>query len=788
MICRTARTVILPAASYQDDSPAIGSAMPVIASGLFEGDGYTLFERNSSKIGSPLEPVFRIDRRTFIIPRAFSGEEYGDIVTKSVEETIVSEATAGDTGINIISSVVDPIGKGLAIKNTKAAKGGWPDPVEEEIVLDGTHQPPARYLRGLTRRTVTTKTGAVPGSISLAGDEVSKAYKRETPDRVDEKITTEELNLTLTAIDEDVQQKPFVKITSVMTPGTEKVTPVNRNGGSKLVYENGAKQIWENTEEIAEAREGPAGSSTDVKPYVKIVTDKRYSTDSVINTTSGGADIIFSDGTELIYEVSEITSTGRYGPAGVEQQVKPFVKIINTKEYSSDGILAEGQVGTSNKIYDDATTVVYDKTIETAEGIEGLKGIETNAQQWGAIKSTTNYTEDSEAPLGGSVQIVYKGSNLTMYEATTTEATISGGTVDIDSQPWGHVKWVGSYAEAFAGVRSRQVWSNGVTRVFLNEDPVLTINGTTKEKDNNQWGEVVWDGEYASIPGGDKFRQVANIGGQPVYLNETATVNFGGVTKEIDPQQWGSITWEGAFAAESGGVRSQKVTQIGTTSIYKNENPTLNINGAPFVSAQETHPLYTTVETSSYASEAVLGAADSRSKQIFALGAERVFENIERSVQSTGTRTYGTMVKFTAPSVCSNLNWYLLYRRRGGADVIWNPIIEEGFEGYIPAEVVEYYSDDPAFTPPTVVSFGPAPIKVSTPFGNVAIGPTLHGVLTIYWELYGDPTYFDSGGPVQIGIPQTNYTHWRGAGRILVGYETQPYLKGFIVREIYVTL
>lgn len=60
------RTFIIPAEAYADDSPALNTAMPVIAGGLFDGDGYVLYEREAMRSGTPLEPVFRVERRTYV--------------------------------------------------------------------------------------------------------------------------------------------------------------------------------------------------------------------------------------------------------------------------------------------------------------------------------------------------------------------------------------------------------------------------------------------------------------------------------------------------------------------------------------------------------------------------------------------------------------------------------------------------------------------------------------------------------------------------------------------------
>jgi hypothetical protein len=816
------------------------------------------------------------------------GEEYGDLVTKTTSELLVPDDTLADTGLAVLSSTVEPIGNGKSVKTTKTVKGGaWPDPVEQEIVSDATKQPPARYLRDLIRTTVKKMVSAV-GSSTLTGNQVAKSYKRETPDRVAETVTTEELNLTLTAIDSGVQQKPFVTITEVMTPGPAKVLPTNRSGSAKLVYEQGTNQIWENTEEVAVAREGPAGSDKEAKPFVSIQTDKRYATDPTINTTSGSANLIFNDGTVQAYEVSEVTATAKLGAAGTATDQKPFVTLQTVKTYEATDNLGAGEVGSTNKIYDDGTTEVYEKSVVNATAREGLKGVETSAQQWGAIKSTTNYTADSTAPAGGSVQIVFAQGTTTVYEQTTTDPTVSGSSTDVDPQQWGKITWNGSYSSSSSGDKSRQVWSNGVDSVFLNETASLSISGGstdvdpqqwgkitwngnysssssgdksrqvysgpggsvflneiasvapsggtlekdsaawgsvtwngsysssssgdksrqvysgpggnvylneiasvapsggTLEKDSAAWGSVTWNGNYSGSPSGDRYKQVANIGGNSVYLNETASVAPSGGSKEVDPNAWGSITWNGTFSSASGGTRSQKVAQVGPTSVYKNETPVLSVAGGSFTSAQEKHPLYTTVETSSFATTSILGQGDSRSKQVFALGAERVFENISRVVTSTGTRTYGTMVKFTAPSVLLSMKRTDLMRRDGGIDAIWNPVIEEGFEGFLPAQVTEKYSDNGGFSGGSVINFGPTPIKIATPFGNVSIGPTLHGAINLVWSLSNDRTYYNNSD--QILIPATRYATWRGVGRVLVGYETQPHLSGFITREIHITL
>ena len=133
-----------------------------------------------------------------VIPLA--GEEYGDIVTKSVSEVLVVDGTPADTGLNVISSVVQPIGNGKSVKQTKTAKGGWPDPVENESSKEAPNLIPAKFRKSVTRSKTTKKLGAIPGAISLTGNETAKNYKRETPDRVEETTVTEVLDNSVASL------------------------------------------------------------------------------------------------------------------------------------------------------------------------------------------------------------------------------------------------------------------------------------------------------------------------------------------------------------------------------------------------------------------------------------------------------------------------------------------------------------------------------------------------------------------------------------------------------------
>lgn len=316
------------------------------------------------------------------------GEEYGDIITKSVSESLVSEGTAADTGIDVVSSAVEPLGNGKAVKQTKRAKSpGWPDPLDKEVSKENGNSPPARYTRDITRTRTSRKIApsAIPDTPALSGNQVGKAYKKETPDRAEEVITTQTLTLNTSAIDEALEQKPFVTIRSRMTPGTAPVLPTVGNGSSRLVYEGpNGQMIYENTAEIATARETAAGQEKDEKPYLRLTTNKRYSINPTVSTATGSSNVVFNDGNTLVYEVSEIAAEAKPYSVLAGKDAKLGYRIEETEVFGTDASLIT-KTGNVSVAYDDGSTRVYKKT--------EVRGYLNNVEFDSEVKNTKLFKE-----------------------------------------------------------------------------------------------------------------------------------------------------------------------------------------------------------------------------------------------------------------------------------------------------------------------------------------------------------------------------------------------------------
>ena len=72
------RSVIMLESDYNETSPAINTALPVIATKLFDGSHYVLYSRECVKSGTALEPVFRVEKRTYVLRVPFVSHDFDE--------------------------------------------------------------------------------------------------------------------------------------------------------------------------------------------------------------------------------------------------------------------------------------------------------------------------------------------------------------------------------------------------------------------------------------------------------------------------------------------------------------------------------------------------------------------------------------------------------------------------------------------------------------------------------------------------------------------------------------
>jgi len=282
-------------------------------------------------------------------------------------------------------------------------------------------------------------------------------------------------------------------------------------------------------------------------------------------------------------------------------------------------------------------------------------------------------------------------------------------------------------------------------------------------------------------------RQVWSNGVTSVYLNETDSVSVTGSTKDVDALAWGTVTWAGSYATSTGQVRSRQIWSNGATNVYLNESPTLTVNAGSFISGKENNALFLEEETTSYSLASVASAPNSRSRVIYTINGQSVYENIVLTVTPKPARTYPSVMQFEVPSILTGITFKSFPLRSGGAEQGFEAQITEGRSGAFPCTVTEYYTETPAGVDAAAVNpFKPKSVSFSTPFGGLKIAPTLHGQLSFEYSTgTTDPRYKYITGTVN--IPQTTPTSYAGMN-VLAGYSTTPYRNGYIVKEYRIQL
>jgi hypothetical protein len=323
--------------------------------------------------------------------------------------------------------------------------------------------------------------------------------------------------------------------------------------------------------------------------------------------------------------------------------------------------------------------------------------------------------------------------------------------------------------------------------VFLNENAALSVSGSSKDVEPREWGSITWDGTYSSASGGTKSRQVYSGPGGSVFLNETPVPNVSGVSVDIDPKEWGSVRWDGTYQSTpsaAAGARSKQVWSMGGQSVYHVETPTVNINTGSFVSAREENTVLTEVQTTSYGTAANSGA-NTRSRVVFSIGTTHVYENISIERTPKGMRTYASVVQVDLPPVYKGFGTKTVTRNDGQSSFIFTPNVAAGYRGTMACTVEETWSENPGSGQvPTI--FRPAPMSFQSPLGGFSVGECLHGDVTVTIGVGTEhPVYSANSYDMTYGATQP--PDWAGLN-IIAHVDTVPYNQGFLTRVYKVQL
>jgi len=221
------------------------------------------------------------------------------------------------------------------------------------------------------------------------------------------------------------EQKPFIKIDSNSTAATIPTLPATGNGNSQLVYDNGTDKVYQNTVEVSTARTGPAGTEKDVKPFVALTANKTYSTTGDISAPTGSSNVIYNDGQTTVYEVSNVTATAKETQIGISKEVRVGYRFEHTDRYSPNNELRSNGIGDVDLVYTDGAVTAY-KLRESRVYLDSKKFI--SSQKNTKIFKRSVETEYFSTPYGPDSDIydselVASDGSTNIYKRDTVTVT-----------------------------------------------------------------------------------------------------------------------------------------------------------------------------------------------------------------------------------------------------------------------------------------------------------------------------------------------------------------------------
>ena len=320
-----------------------------------------------------------------------------------------------------------------------------------------------------------TKTGfrinrtTTIGNLALTGGNTSSRYDEKGWTNQTESVTITG-GKTITTVD----QKPFVKIQSDTVVSSASSVPSTGTGSSRLVYDNGTTKVYENVTDTSSARTGSAGVEKEARPYANITTTKSYSTDNNVTTPTGSAQVIFNDGKTVVYEKSLVTAVAKQGNAGQEKEKRPYAELTTNKKYATTGNV-KTNLGSSNVVWTDGQTSIYEVNEVTAKAKQGDAGQEKEKRPYAELTTNKKYATTGNVKTNlGSSNVVWTDGQTSIYEVNEVTARPLTNNKPGDEQQhslFGTVKTVKTYVqkpELASGEigATNVVWTDGATTIY----------------------------------------------------------------------------------------------------------------------------------------------------------------------------------------------------------------------------------------------------------------------------------------------------------------------------------
>ena len=410
----------------------------------------------------------------------------------SLKNTTIAADTETKTGyrINRITTIGNlPVTGGNT--SSRFDEKGWTNQTEAVTFTGGTTSTTVEQRPFVRIQSDSTVSGT-PSTPSIGTGTSRLVYDNGTTKVYENVVDTSTARPGPAGVEKEA--RPYANITTTKTYATSG-NVASPTGSSQVVFNDGRTVVYEVNEITANAKIANVGEEKEERPYASLRTAKRYSTSGTVNTKTGSSNVVWTDGATTIYEVNDITATAKIANVGEEKEERPYVSLTTTKKYSTSSAV-NTKTGSSNVVWTDGTTTVYEvNTIAASPKAEKI-GEEVDGQVYGTTKTDKSYETSPNIPVGsiGSTNIIWTDGKTKIYEKSlnslqsinTQEFTSlysKGDTV-------ANERVITKYSEKPETGTSAAFYTSNLVYTD-NKRKVYEIKETKIEAENKEWDELV---------------------------------------------------------------------------------------------------------------------------------------------------------------------------------------------------------------------------------------------------------------------------------------------------------
>lgn len=255
-------------------------------------------------------------------------------------------------------------------------------------------------------------TLSTQSELATTADDVSGNYTWAFGDRGFE-VQTSAVTFTGGIFATSNDARPYGSIIQSTTAGSTPLTGPNTS--SRLVYEDGTSRVYENSSRDFVFSGGPAGTEIDARAYVRLTTQKTYSTNGSVTAPTGSSRVVYNDGEgTVVYEVGNTHAAFVDSPGGTEVRSQNWGYLSSTITYNTTGTVSGAE--SSRVIYNDGELIVFEKRSDDA--IPNATSFVASSEYNPFVSETVNRSYGLSAVTGENraSRVVYNDAERAIYQ------------------------------------------------------------------------------------------------------------------------------------------------------------------------------------------------------------------------------------------------------------------------------------------------------------------------------------------------------------------------------------